>query len=433
MNNTALADIRLTRADLSPDQRKVYESILDWTRSTRGGVLTVGGYAGTGKSTLLSLFAAETKLKIAYICFTGRASSVLGRKLRAAGVGTTNRSQTDDERKLTGRWSHLFYSRLDAEAERPFCGTIHRLIYRPLINDETEELFGWEKRDELDRKYDLIVLDEASMVDAKMVDDIRRHGVRVLAVGDHGQLPPVMGDGSIMANPMLKLEKIHRQAEGSPIIRLSRAIREELRMDRSLADGFQLTFGSALHVHRVFGETVASPRLETAFLCWRNQTRVHVNRTIRSYLGFAGKPPQTGEPIVCLRNYPPVYNGMRGLMTANAVTNDKEWWRMSARIAFPDEGVESAEYHVCRDQFHRHETFKSIEELETKGIKVRSMGDAGRLFDFGYAMTTHKSQGSQFPHVVVVVDWKQNYEDERTRRLAYTSVTRAQSRLTILV
>jgi hypothetical protein len=51
----------------------------------------------------------------AYVCFTGRASSVLNRKLHAAGVETTNRSQTDDEQKLHGRWDHLFYSPFDAD------------------------------------------------------------------------------------------------------------------------------------------------------------------------------------------------------------------------------------------------------------------------------------------------------------------------------
>ncbi len=428
----ALSDRRLSRADLSPDQRQVYESVLDWTRGGTG-MLTLGGYAGTGKSTLLGLLAAETRLKVAYVCFTGRASSILGRKLRAAGVENTNRSQTDDERKIGGRWGHLFYSPFDPEAEQPFCGTIHRLIYRPLIDMETEELYGWEKREELDRAYDLIVIDEASMVDTRIIEDIQQHGVRILAVGDHGQLPPVMGNGSLMANPILRLEKIHRQAEGSPIIRLSRVIREEQRMDRSLADGHRLMFGNALHVRRVFGETVASPRLETAFLCWRNATRVHTNRTVREYLGFNGKPPQPGEPVICLRNYPPVYNGMRGLVTEEAtVPDEKKWWRMRASIAFPDEGIEPVEYNVCRDQFHRSETFKSIEELGAKGIDVDSMSEAGRLFDFGYALTVHKSQGSQFQHAVVIVDWRSNYADEQTRRLAYTAVTRAAERLTVL-
>ena len=433
---TAIAiDKPLTRADLSPDQRTVYESILDWIGSRSGSpVLTVGGYAGTGKSTVLSLLAQERGLLAAYICFTGRASSILGRKLHAAGVRTTNRSQTDNERTLNGRWGRMFYSPFDAEATRPFCGTIHRLVYRPVIDNETEELYDWEKRDQFDRSYGLIVLDEASMVDAKMVADILRHGVRVLAVGDHGQLPPVMGDGSLMVNPQLRLEKIHRQAEGSPIIQLSRVIREECRLDRSLADGRQLSFGSVNDLRRrVMVEIAGQPPLDTVFLCWRNKTRVHINRTIREYRGFASQPPQIGEPVVCLRNYPPVYNGMRGLMVEHAdYPFPREWWLMRAKVEFPDEAIEPVDYEVCRDQFHRHETFKSVEELQAAGIKARSMSEAGKLFDFGYALTVHKAQGSQFQHAIVVADWRPDYTDERTRRLAYTAVTRAADRLTYL-
>ncbi len=432
--NTAPSDHRLTRADLSHDQRRVYESLLDWTRSARGDLLTLGGYAGTGKSTMLGLFAAETDLKVAYICFTGRASSVLGRKLNAANVATTNRVQTDDERKLDGPWAHLFYSPFDPESERPFCGTIHRFIYRPIIEDTTEELLGWEKRDELDRGYDLIVIDEASMVDTRIVEDIRRHGVRILAVGDHGQLPPVMGDGSLMTSPHLRLDKIHRQAEGNPIIRLSRVLREEGRFDRSLADGHQVRFGSAGELRRsVLVDTLTQNRLDTAILCWRNATRVHINRTVREYLGFAGKLPQAGEPVIALRNYPPIYNGMRGLLTEEATQpHVDQWWLVHTKIEFPDEGIAAADYDVCRDQFHRHEPFRSVDELKDAKMGVYSMSGAGKLIDFGYAMTVHKSQGSQFKHAVVVVDWRQDYSNENTRRLAYTAVTRAAERLTVL-
>ncbi len=432
--NTAIYTNGLTRADLSPDQRVVYESMLDWINSRRGDLLTVGGYAGTGKTTVLGLFAAETDLKVAYICFTGRASSILGRKLNATGVATTNRSQADDERRVTGRWGHLFYSPFSQEATHPFCGTIHRLVKRAVIDDRTEELLGWVDREQLDRPYDLIVLDEASMVDSKLIHSIKRHGVRILAVGDHGQLPPVMGDGSLMQNPMLRLEKIHRQAEGSPIIQLSRVIREEGRLDRSLADGRRLVFGTVADLRRkVLPEIIQESRLETAFLCWRNLTRISTNKTAREYMGYAGLPPQRGEPVICLRNYPPVYNGMRGLMVDSTVQPfPEEWWVLRARVEFPDEGVPAIDYEVCRDQFHRPETFKSVDDLRAKGIKVDSMGDAGKLFDFGYALTVHKSQGSQFQHAVVMVDWRQNYQDEAIQRLAYTAVTRASERLTVL-
>jgi exodeoxyribonuclease-5 len=425
----------MKRSDLSPDQRHVYESMLDWLRTPGSPLLTIGGYAGTGKSSLLGLFATETKLRVAYVCFTGRASSILGRKLKASGVAITNRACTDDERKLSGYWSHLFYSPDSKEAEYPFCGTIHRLLYRPFIDDETEELLGWDKREELDRNYDLIVIDEASMIDAKIVSDIEQHGVRILAVGDHGQLPPVMSEGSLVSRPMLRLEKIHRQAEGSPIIQLSRVLREEGRMDPSLADNDRLRFRRIQDItDPSLAAMLSLNKLDAAVLCWRNATRVHINKTVRGHLGFTGKPPQAGEPLIVLKNYAPIYNGMRGLVTEEATSPFKdEWWLMKTKIEFPDEELPATDQEICRDQFHRPRPFDSIEELKKSGIHVHSMGGAGRLFDFGYAMTVHKSQGSQFKHAVVAVDWRQDYSNENTRRLAYTAVTRAAERLTVLL
>lgn len=425
----------LTRSDLSPDQRLVYESMLDWIRTSSSPLLTIGGVAGSGKSSLLGLFAAETKLRVAYVCFTGRASSILGRKLQACGVKITNRAFTDDERKLDGFWSDLFYGPESPECGYPFCGTIHRLLYRPYIDSNTEELLGWQKREELDRNYDLVVVDEASMIDAAIVGDIQSHGVRIMAVGDHGQLPPVMSEGSLVSRPMLRLEKIHRQAEGSPIIQLSRAIREEGRMDRSLADGERLRFLNTKSLtHPSLAEMLTRERLNAAVLCWRNATRVHVNRTVREHLGHAGKPPQIGEPLISLKNYAPIYNGMRGLVTEEGTFPFKqEWWLMKTAIEFPDEGLPPKEQEICRDQFHRARPFESLDDLKSSGINVHSMGGAGKFFDFGYAMTIHKSQGSQFKHAVVVVDWRQDYSNQNTRRLAYTAVTRAAEKLSVLL
>jgi|WetSurMetagenome_2_1015567.scaffolds.fasta_scaffold180706_2 exodeoxyribonuclease V len=432
---TATADRRLSRSDLSPDQRSVYESMLDWIKTPSRPLLTVGGVAGSGKSTLLGVFAHEmSHLRVAYICFTGRASSVLQRKLTACGISTTGRSCTDSDDKLDGPWGHLFYSPDSDEAQKPFCGTIHRILYRPIINSVTEELMGWEKRTELDRNYDLIILDEASMVSAGIVEDLNQHGARILAVGDHGQLPPVMSEGSLVSRPMLRLEKIHRQAADNPIIQLSRVLREEGRLDRSLADGVRLRFGEKRDLtHPRLAEMLTENKLDAAVLCWRNATRVHVNRTVRGHLGYSGKPPQVGEPLVALRNHAPIFNGMRGLVTEEATSPFKdEWWLMKTKIKFPDDGLSETGQEVCRDQFHRPRPFESIEELKKSGIHVHSMGQAGHLYDFAYAMTVHKFQGSSVRHAVVVADWKPDYSNENTRRLAYTAVTRASERLTVL-
>ena len=436
VSSHSLSDPRLTRADLSPDQRQVYESMIDWVQTPASRLLTVGGVAGSGKSTLLGLFANEmSHLLVAYVSFTGRASSILGRKLNAGGISTTARACTDEERKLDGYWGHMFYSPSDPEASRPFCGTIHRLLYRPFIDSVTEELLGWEKRDELDRNYDIVVIDEASMCSFQIVEDIQKHGVRILAVGDHGQLPPVMSEGSLVSRPMLRLEKIHRQAEGSPIIQLSRVMREEGRLARELADGDRLRFGSTRDLtHPSLAAMLTKEKLDAAVLCWRNATRVHVNRTVRGHLGYAGKPPQVGEPLVALKNHPPIFNGFRGLVTEEATSPFKdEWWLMKTKIEFPDDGLPATDEEVCREQFHRPRPFASVDELEKAGIKVHSMGAAGHLYDFSYAMTIHKMQGSSVKHAVVVVDWRQDYSNENTRRLAYTAITRGSERVTILI
>ena len=185
--------------------------------------------------------------------------------------------------------------------------------------------------------------------------------------------------------------------------------------------------------HPSLATMLTQNKLDATVLCWRNATRTHINRTVRGHLGFAGKPPQIGEPLIALRNYAPIYNGMRGLVTEEATSPfQDEWWLMKTKIEFPDEELPATEQEICRDQFHRARPFESIDDLKKSGIHVHSMGGAGRLFDFGYAMTVHKSQGSQFKHAVVAVDWRQDYSNENTRRLAYTAVTRAAERLTVL-
>ncbi len=427
---------KLTRKDLSADQVPFYEAIFEWSKrhaTQKQQVLTAGGVAGSGKSTLLALFAAETDLFVAYACLTGRAASGLAKKLKDAGVRTTlrvhppNRDGSD---------------RTDHEASLPYCSTIHGLIYRPIKDTDTQERTGWELRQELDRRYDLIVIDEASMVDEKMEEALRSFGLPILAVGDHAQLPPIEGKSSLLVKPHLRLEKIHRQAESSPIIRLSRVIREEGRFDKSLEDGERLAFRPYSMLERAVELSARSP-LENTFLSFRNSTRTKINKIARKKLRLTGNPKR-GEPLIALQNYPPVYNGMRGLLTDDSAHPDSlPEWMLRTSIIFPEEDLSAQLFDICAPQLNREGSkdkkgnripykFSRLDELRSAGVKVRDFEEAGRLFDFGYALTVHKSQGSQFPHAIVAMDWILNDPFVDGRRLAYTAVTRAQERLTIL-
>lgn len=418
---------------LSTDQEKVYRGICSWMKSG-GPILTVGGFAGTGKSTLLSVLARESRKFFAFACYTGRASSVLRRKLLAEGVETTSRlKRKDNEARGWRRGRGYFDDGLPMSGGLPFCSTIHKLLYRPVIDNKTQELKNWVKRKELDRSYDFIVVDEASMISDEILEDITRHGVRVLAVGDHGQLPPVMAKGDLMAKPMLRLEKIHRQAEGNPIIGLSKHLREGGRLSAWKADGKAVAFvdkeDAAWFLDGAFR---AAKPLEVGVLSWTNRKRVQLNGAVRIRLGHDGSP-KAGEVVICLQNRPPVYNGMRGLVTRDTYLMDDPSWLLEAHVEFPEEGIPAERKELCIPQFCRENTFRSLDELKEKEIVVEEMPQAGELYDFGYAMTVHKAQGSQFVHAMVYLDRKEKPAENDYRRWIYTAVTRASERLTVFL
>lgn len=423
-------DKRLTVKDLSPDQLEVFTTMVAWAH-THDLLLTVGGLAGTGKTTLLGVFAANTSLMVAYVSYTGRASSILARKLRAAGAAVTEKLCPKELGNARAP-EHLYDDDLTRTSGPAFVGTIHRLLYKPMVDTVTGELRGFMKRAELDRDYDLIVIDEASMVDDAMLLHLQVHGIPILAVGDHGQLPPVMGNGNLMQEPKLRLERIHRQAAGNPIIRLAHRVRTTGNIEGAQADE-RVTYGGRKAFEKVYAAAVAGAgsTMSVGALCWRNATRIQLNGLARRAVGFRG-PPRIGETLICLRNSPPVFNGMRGRLTADGAVG-AEPWHLVCPIEFPDEGIPSRPYTTCATQYNRERTYSTLEEFLERGIVVNAVKAAGELFDFGYCLTVHKSQGSSFEHAILVVDRPINPHDEEWRRWAYTAVTRASERLTVLL
>lgn len=425
--------------DLSPDQQVVFDAIVKWSLDPATPLLTMGGLAGSGKTTLLGAFAAQSTLQVAYVTFTGRASSILARKFRAANVKTTSKVRPPLElrsrsRPPTERMRALYdFDLTGGPIDPPFVGTIHRLLYMPIIDSETEELRGWRKRTELDRLYDIIVIDEASMVNVDMIDDLQHHAVPTLAVGDHGQLPPVMSGGDLMAEPMLRLEKIHRQAELSPIIRLAHEVRSTGQLGPNAINyrgDDHVTFTSRANVGVIESAFRDAPNpLDVGVLCWTNKTRIRMNSYARRGLGRKGVPTQ-GEVVICLKNSPPIYNGMRGVLTTDGAL---EGHLLTADVAFPEEELPAESIEMCAGQFNRERPFKNLEDLHDRGISVHSMKEGGALYDFGYAMTCHKAQGSQFDHAIVYFDREVQPESLDFRRWAYTAITRAVNRLTILM
>lgn len=476
---------QLTVSDLSPDQKEAYDGIKTWlSRATATKrTLTLGGYAGSGKSALVSVLAHEMPAPLAFCAFTGKASSVLSRKLAAAGIATVSRIVAAKD-PLTG---------VSSFEPRPYCGTIHGLVYRPcdvcMTEEEHEHTYGegcrephdareddeeppkkgkclacdppapkkkkegpcprcnnarFLRRERLDRRYRLIVVDEASMVSDDMLEVLLSYGIPILAVGDHGQLPPVRGTGSLMKRPDLRLEKIHRQAAGNPIIALSARIRETGDLDDRLEDGKAFTILAARHLDRWIGERWTPARLTadphtpagmlgTVLVSWTNRKRVALNEAIRDSLGLGSdSPPKKGEVLICLKNKAPIYNGMRGVLLADTdragdAGGKAPKWR--ATVDFVEDGQIARDILLSEHQFFNEKTIDYDTALEL-GV---SMSNLGELYDFGSALTCHKMQGSQAPEVGVLVEGGmfRMSKDERTRWL-YTAVTRAAEKLTVI-
>lgn len=389
--------------DLSSDQSRALEALLTWIKKPTSRSLTLGGYAGTGKTTLISVLRRELvnlfpEYSVAFAAFTGKASQVL-------------RTTLEEHRALFAQDS---------------CSTIHKLLYTPSI-DKEGRLIAWKKTTTLEA--DLLILDEASMITDGLWMDLCSFGIPIIAIGDHGQLPPIGSSFNLLQKPDLTLEQIHRQAEGNPILRLA----EEARHFGRITPGtyakqvrkFSHQVQEPHEINDVIDHLFSNYHDDMLILCGRNKTRVQLNQAIRAKQGRESAEPEGGEKVVCLKNIYngislPIYNGMTG--TIERIRSEGAHW-YDAEIDFAEDNRHYTG-RINRSQFHAMSLVEHVEGLEAKQI--------GDRFDFGYALTVHKAQGSQAKTVILFEERFEKADDESWRRWLYTAVTRARENLYII-
>lgn len=385
---------------LSKDQKQTLKSIINWLRSShRGPYLTLGGYAGTGKTTLTAhlrklLNKNNSELKVALISYTGKASRVL----------------------------HATLKQHQAYFEQDFVGTIHSCIYAPLTSS-SGQITGWRKKKSLD--VQLIIIDEASMVNFDIFRDLTSFKIPIIAIGDHGQLPPIQGTFSLMEEPHLTIENIHRQAQDNPIIKLSIQARKKgfiepgqyhpqvKKIDRT-------SFDSQNQIE----DLLSQYNSDTLVLSGYNHTRVKLNDFIRQQKFF--KPqlqPVIGDRVICLKNnhQKNIYNGMLGTLTQIKSYQD-DFYKIKVQKDIDDQIYQGT---VLKDQFGAKSTLHQTKQ----GKKIPKDVD---LFDFGYALTVHKAQGSQAKRVILFEQRFSKMDDQQWRRWLYTGITRAQEELFLI-
>jgi ATP-dependent exoDNAse (exonuclease V) alpha subunit len=360
--------------ELSPTQSAAVQAIRNWHNNSRAQVFRLFGYAGTGKTSVVATAVADMGLRAVYAAYTGKAAAVM----RNNGIPAS---------------------------------TIHRLIYKPSGGPPPKPVVFSFDPGGMAAYSDLIVIDECSMVDERVGQDLLRYGVKLLAIGDPAQLPPpterhgyfTKGKGDVL------LTEIHRQAGDSPVLTLA----TRARQGEILKYGY---YGSSEVIEAC---DLEDDRLWSAdqVLCGTNATCDKLNARARHFYGMQSPLPQFGDKVVCLRN-----NYQYGVMNGETFTVMNATQVSGSMLHLdlvPTEGGDLVEGVLVATQPFIDPRFK-LDAIS---------GGTLALMTYAYAMTVHKSQGSQW-NDVVLIDESRVFREAKDSWL-YTGVTRAAKRITV--
>lgn len=414
-----------------PEQQVAIDKVRSWLYDpAKNPWFYLAGFAGTGKTTLAKYLASGVSNAV-FAAYTGKAAQVLRSK------GCTDASTIHKLIYRPNKNKHDLLNQatrnldiavrdddvLAARSARDAIDTVLVEDYAADLNDADRPSFSLLPKVFL-QHVGLIVLDEVSMVNERMGQDLLQFGVPLLVLGDPGQLQPIEGGGYFTnRKPDIQLSQIHRQAQGNPILDLATLA----RCGQELTPG---TYGSS-SVLEPRGLTTDRIMAADIVLAGKNVERRRINELVRKNLGRKHGYPVKGDRVICLTNMAQqgLFNGtmlevvrdaepdpacdLNIVMTAlNLDTGNHMWLRASteAFIQYVD-----PDYRDGRTYWERVNT-------QTIGL------------DYAYCLTTHKAQGSQWDNVLVADDgfgrWK---NDDTRKRWVYTAITRAASSVTYVL
>lgn len=365
----------------------------------------ISGYAGTGKSTLVRFIISALDVdesRVCYTAFTGKAAEVLRKK-----------------------------------GNRNVC-TLHRLLYESI----PREAGGFFRKKKPSIEYDIVVVDECSMAPKELIDILMEHKVYIIFLGDPFQLPPIdkNDDNHLLDNPHIFLDEIMRQAQESDIIRLTMQIR----------NGENIPYMNGKEVM-----IIPKKELVTGHLLWAdtiltatNVTRHNINNQMRNLLGFEGDLNE-GETIICKRNYWDVLNNEGDALVNGTIGKVKNIHDSYINIPYyiqnnrhriptimcdfiPEVGSTYLSVNLDKD-FLLDENPCVDWRISYRLGKLRNkIGDIlPRQATYGYAITGHAAQGSQFPKVLVIEE-NFPFDREEHKRWLYTCCTRSEEKLVLV-
>lgn len=414
----------------SPEQDRALTEISRWLQDPSRQVFRLFGYAGTGKTTLAKAAAEHAKGSVLFGAFTGKAAYVLRQK-GCPGATTVHahiyqskergKAKIKELESMIAELINELRSELALEDRDRTIDHPRILELRQKLEEERREaakpLFSLNP-ESMVKDAGLYVLDEASMVDARMGADLMSFGTKILVLGDPAQLPPIMGAGYFTDGhePDFLLQEIHRQARGNPILELA----YKARTQQWIQPG---RYGSSVVLEEGVRMDPQEVMAADQILVGRNATRYSSNRRARQLRGITDDVPIPGDKLVCLRNNHEVGLLNGALWYVQDVGEvDRPGSRMTMTVIPDSETAEGAKPLTaeCHMQHFLNQT-KDLAWWDRKNAEE---------FDFGYALTVHKSQGSQWNNVVLF-DESFCFRADRWKWL-YTGITRAANSLTMV-
>ena len=446
LQNQAVNAVKAWYGDVKPEVNSYGDIVKDCEDAP---VFYLGGYAGSGKSTITPVIIDMLGIpleEIAFMAPTAKAAKVMTEKLALYGIhkrATTihkaiyrpKRSKPEElQVQLDGLIGQRDYCLKNDDGSKEDEARLHELNRTiALVERDLDKAYDinegpkFSLNSESDvRKCRLVVVDEASMVGSYVAADLRQFGIPVLAIGDPGQLPPVQDvAGLTVGEPDFHLHEIHRQAMDNPIIRLSMQVREgKLLKIGKYGPGVEVT-------DRLHDTATYDMNREAQIIVGTNKTRWNVTQRTRKMMGFKSTGPEEGEILIVCKNSkdrPELVNG--GFAKCMRSVGDLQEGAAHFRLDIRDENDADYSFEVLQALFEEH-------HMKVKGAATgtkRSVFEARRTcehVDWGWVITCHKSQGSQWDDVILH-DESGVFGDDAIKWL-YTGLTRSSDKLTVVM
>lgn len=415
--------------ELSEDQKEAFSEYKEWLESS-DQFWTLKGYAGTGKTTLLDYF-------VHYATEEFQSDEKYSKGLNTVITATTNKAV----KVLNSKVDHNEFK------------TIHSLLnIRPKKKGRQEvfEQVNWNKDDIL--KFDLVIIDECSMISEKLFDiiegEVGGSRTKVLFCGDPAQLPPINEDKSLCFQFQgFELTEVIRHSD--IISHKAKTVRNQTSLVsiNSLIAEPEISYISLREAQKYFHNFNDNPD-RARVLCWTNKTVKKWNKKLReadweARQGYVPETPFAAGDVIIANEVceNPKKKSFRGSGNKILMLNSQEGKIIQVREEYDSwhlrvekEGggkvwlkrIKGEYYKTWKktlDQFAAANNWKDFWQEKKKYHAIRH----------AYALTTHKSQGSTFEHVIIDPhDINKNRKMKERNQLLYVAMTRAAKNVYIL-